>query len=194
MFLAFKAEIESLKTECAQDPVKMQAIEERLQSPKFTEAVLTAAEDATRTADSKKLDRLACVLANGVDPKLKFSDDEDLGSFVRDASQLTETDLQILAIIHSTFANVIAVTPNLNDPNIFTERAVDLLKNADKAGIHRDDFYAYCSRLVGFGLALEAPHNPSRQSPGDKCFRPTRRGLKLVALLEQRNSPPSPPA
>ncbi len=63
----------------------MQAIEERLESPKFTVAVLTAAEEAARTADSTKIGRLACVLANGLDPRT-ITDEEDLASFVRDTS------------------------------------------------------------------------------------------------------------
>jgi len=138
----FKSELESLQGESAQDAARTKTIEERLQSPKFMEAVLTAAEEAARTGDIRKLDRLACVLTNGLDPQAKVSDDEDLPSFVRDASQLTEMDIQVLNLIHSTFIDVIAVTPNLHDPNVFTERAVELLKNVDKARIHRDDFYA----------------------------------------------------
>ena len=54
-----------------------------LQSPKFMEAVLTAAEEAARTADSKKLDRLAFTLANGLDPEI-IKPEDDLASFVRD--------------------------------------------------------------------------------------------------------------
>jgi hypothetical protein len=190
VFLALNDEVGSLKKESAQDQARIQAIEERLQSPKFTEAVLTAAEEAVRTADSNKLDRLACVLANGLDPR-RISDEDDLASFVRDASQLTEMDIQVLKIIHSTFADLIPMNPNFNNPNAFTDRSSELLKNVNEAGIDRDDFYSYSSRLAGFGLTLEAPFNPSRQAPGDKCFRPTRRGEKLVALLQSRILPGS---
>ena len=36
VFLAFKSDIEALENESVQDKTKIQAIEERLQSPKFT--------------------------------------------------------------------------------------------------------------------------------------------------------------
>lgn len=78
----FKSGLESLQGESAQDAARTKTIEERLQSPKFMEAVLTAAEEAARTVDVRKLDRLACVLTNGLDPQAKVSDDEDLPSFV----------------------------------------------------------------------------------------------------------------
>ena len=71
----------------------------------------------------------------------------------------------------------------MNDPNPFTEKAQELLKAAGEAGFHRDDFYAYCRRLEGFGLAMEVPRNTSRMAPGDYCFRPTRKGLELLRLL-----------
>ena len=65
------------------------------------------------------------------------------------------------------------------------ERTDQLVKKVDESKIHRDDFYSYCKRLEGFGLAIEVPRNPSRMAPGDYCFRPTRRGLKLLSLLDE---------
>jgi hypothetical protein len=182
----FKSEVEALQNESAQDHARGEAVKKKLASPKFTEAVLTAAEEAQKTADSRKIDRLACALANCADPESKISDDDDLASFIRDVSQLSELDIQALKIIYATYEDDIAAYPNLNDPNVFTSRARQLLANADMAGMHRDDFYAHSFRLVGFGLGLEAPRNPGRQAPGDYCIRPTLRGLKLIALLKKR--------
>jgi len=80
------------------------------------------------------------------------------------------------------FADVVAIAPNLNAPNMFTEK-MDALRSATDQRMHRDDFYSHCERLRGFGLAIDVPRNPARMSPDDYCYRPTRRGLALLRLL-----------
>ncbi len=78
-------------------------------------------------------------------------------------------------------------TPNLNLPNAFSDE-MDALRKAADARMHRDDFYAHCQRLSGAGLAIEVVRNSSRMAPDEYCFRPTRRGLKLVKLLGGRRN------
>ena len=48
---------------------------------------------------------------------------------------------------------------------------------------HDRRFQSVCDRLRGFGLAAEVLRNVSRMAPADYCYRPTRRGLKLLKLL-----------
>lgn len=55
---------------------------------------------------------------------------------------------------------------------------------AEQAKIHPDDSVSVCARLMGFGLAFEVARNVTRQSPGEHCFRPTRRGVYLLSLLD----------
>lgn len=188
---ALKAELDRLARESKNDHNRIGVLEARVTSQMFTEAILVAAEEAVRAASDAKLQRIATVLARGADPGIEISaDEDDLASFVRDIGQLSESDIRILQILHSTFADVLKTYRNLNDPNPFTERAGELLKKVDESKIHRDDFYSSCKRLEGFGLAIEVLRNISRMAPGDHCFRPTRRGLKLLSLLDEYGSVP----
>jgi hypothetical protein len=57
-----------------------------------------------------------------------------------------------------------------------------------RSKIHQDDFYAICSRLAGFGLAIEEDRNPGRMSFEERCFRPTHRGMTLVAYLRSADA------
>jgi hypothetical protein len=192
VFQAFKSELDSLEKDAAQNEASLQAIEERLRSPKFTEAVLTAAEEAVRTADSKKLDRLACVLANGLDPDI-IKPEEDLSSFVRDVSQLSELDIKTLDTIVSMAQYQALLEPSepktTDEPKtqkFYFPDAPEFVASADLEKIRNDDFYSYAYRLVGFGLALELPSKTGRRSANNLRFGPTNRGRKLVALLKRR--------
>jgi len=109
---------------------------------------------------------------------------KDLAGFIRAVAQLQGGDVQALELLNLVFADVIKVYPNMHDPNVFTEREQELLQAIDGAGIDREDFYSSCRRLEGFGLAMEVPRNPTRMSPGEYCFRASRRGLRLLRLLE----------
>ncbi len=188
---ALKAELDRLARESKDDHNRIGVLEARVTSPMFTEAILAAAEEAVRAASDAKLRRIATVLARGADPGIEISaDEDDLASFVRDIGQLSETDIRVLKILYSVFADMVKVYPNLHDPNVFTERVAQLLKKVDESKTHRDDFYSYCKRLEGFGLAIEVPRNIGRMAPGDYCFRPTRRGLKLLSLMEEYGGVP----
>ncbi len=69
------------------------------------------------------------------------------------------------------------------DPNPYTELITRVLTAVDQAGISRDDFYSRCSRLNGFGLAIEVMRNNGRMAPDDHCFRLTKRGARLVEMM-----------
>lgn len=181
VFLAFSSDIELLRKEFAENKTKTEAVEERLKSSSFIEALLTASEEAARTADSKKLERLASTLANGVNPDI-IQPEDDLSSFVRDVSQLSETDIKTLKTIISfaLFNSISEMTPsNMNSGE------QSFLDNAARKKIENDDFYSTAYRLVGFGLALEMPSNTGRRSANDLRFNATNRGRKLIALLEK---------
>jgi hypothetical protein len=73
---------------------------------------------------------------------------------------------------------------NLHDPKSFRERRLSMIQRANDAKLEHDDFYSSCARLEGLGLAIELPRIPSRMSPGEYCFEPTRRGEAIFFLLE----------
>ena len=181
---ALKAELERLSDKSKNHQDKIAALEGRVTSSMYTEAIIVAAEEAVRAASDAKLRRIASVLARGADPEIEISaDEDDLASFVRDIGQLSERDIRVLEVLHSVFADTMKMYSNLHNQDVFTKQAAQLLNKAEESKIPRDDFYSYCKRLEGFGLAIEVPRNPNWMAPGDYCFRPTRRGLKLLSLL-----------
>jgi hypothetical protein len=179
------SKIESVQERIEGNQEQIAALRSKVESPPFRAAVRLAMEETWRTDEAKKIKRFAAILGNSVAPNDELDVSEDVSDFIRAVAQLSERDIQALQILYSVFADVVKVYPNLHDPNVFTERAGQLLKKVDESKIHRDDFYSYCKRLEGFGLAIEVPRNTSRMAPGDYCFRPTRRGLKLLSLLEE---------
>jgi hypothetical protein len=85
----------------------------------------------------------------------------------------------MLKILRDAYKDVFRNDPNLRDPNYFTQHNESFNHMADELEIHIDDRLALGARLSGFGLAFESVP----QSEGH-FFRPTRRGLYLLSLLE----------
>lgn len=179
----FKSEHEALPSELAHEKATLVDVHSYLNSPKFTEAVVAAAEEAVKTANDAKIKRLARVLANGSDPRIEASDD-DLSTFVRDVSQLSDLDIRTLEIIISTAGLMSMESYVVNETDGLLGQY--LVKAAALEKLSQDDFYSHAFRLVGFGLLLEVPRDTVRQMANDLRFLPTRRGRKLVALLKQR--------
>lgn len=182
---AVNSKIDSVQRRVEGNQEQIAAMRSKVESPQFRAAVRLAMEETWRTDEARKIKRFAAILGNSVAPNDELDVSEDVSDFIRAVAQLGERDIQAVQILYSVFADVVKVYPNLHDPNVFTERAGQLLKKVDESKIHRDDFYSYCKRLEGFGLAIEVPRNIGRMAPGDYCFRPTRRGLKLLLLLEE---------
>jgi hypothetical protein len=95
----------------------------------------------------------------------------------------------MLKLLRDAYREPIKTTPNMHDPNYFTEHFPEYKEMAAALKIHPDDCVALGARLGGFGLAYEVMWNSSRQSPGEHCFRPTRRGVYLLSMLEAADAP-----
>jgi ACT domain-containing protein len=63
------------------------------------------------------------------------------------------------------------------------EKINDVLDAIKRAGLSRDEFYARCGRLSGFGLVAEVKRNDMRMSIEDYCYRVTGRGAQLVEMI-----------
>lgn len=161
-----------------------------LNSDWFRKAIQTMLEEASRATSEARAARIAIAVAHGC-----FPDDEnkhrqaDLASYVRDLAQLGVDDVQMLKLLRDAYKAPIKMTPNMHDPNYFTEKFDQFKKMAAELKIHPDDCISLGARLSGFGLAYETARNGSRQSPGEHCFRPTRRGVYLLTLLEASEAP-----
>jgi hypothetical protein len=165
---------------------KEKDLKAKLDSPQFKEALFLAMEEASRTLSQKKIDRYASLLANSLIPEEKVESPIDLSTLIRDVSQLTDEDIRVLDILRSVYADVVAQQPNVHDPNAYTEKMGELRHAIVNSKLHPDDFQAICERLSGFGLAAEVLRNPGRMNLNDFCYRPTRRGVKLLKLLGER--------
>ena len=165
-------------------------IQARIQSREFGSAFREASVQALLSTEPTKITDYAAVLGGSLGAHDWREISSNLTSYIKAIAQLGEKDMECLRLLNSTFADVVKTYPNMHDPNPFTEKAQELLKVAGQAGFHRDDFYAYCRRLEGFGLAIEVPRNTSRMAPGDYCFRPTRSGVRLIELLADEKDKP----
>ena len=90
--LVFKSEIDAIQNESMAQTARLEALEAERASPEYAEALRVAAEEAVRTTNARRIERLAIVLANGFDPAIKALDTDELSAFVRDVSQLSELD------------------------------------------------------------------------------------------------------
>lgn len=159
-------------------------------SDEFTNAVYAAVEEAANRPDARKANQFGTVLANALiivpnaEPYEQYIGGE-LETMIRDLAQMNDLDLRILSILRDTFMPVLKMLPNLNDDNYFTEKFEQYRKAITDNNIHPDDFYSQCCRLMGFGLAMQVRHNPSRMTLDAQMFRPTRRGLRLLKLLTE---------
>jgi Tfp pilus assembly protein PilP len=127
---------------------------------------------------------LARVAAHGCFPsKENKHRQEDLASYIHDVARLGKDDIQMLRILRDSYKDVFRNDPNLRDPNQFTNHNESFKHAAEKLNIHPDDRLALGARLSGFGLAFESVPQE------EHFFRPTRRGIYLLALLEAAESP-----
>jgi hypothetical protein len=179
----FRLSIQELDDRTKNSADEREVIKAKLNSPEFSEAVFLAMQESARTLNERKLKRYASILGNCLEPGEQVDSTIDLATFVRDVSQLGDEDIRVLGILGEVFGSVIKAVPNLNDPNAFTEKMGSLRPAIVDSKIHADDFRAMCERLRGFGLVVEMERNNSRMSLDDFCYRPTRRGVKLLNLL-----------
>ena len=158
-------------------------LRERFESPQFVHALIAGVSEAIRTSEQKQIVRYGAVLGHSV---AEGVDLDEAAAFIRDLAQLTEADIAALRILFHVQSDLVLSEIVTTDPNPYTERIPGVLKAVDAARLPRDEFYARCSRLSGFGLSLEVQRHDTRMKPGDHCFRLTRRGGQLVQLIADR--------
>jgi len=166
-------------------------MESVLEQPWFKRAATALMMEAAAAVGEEHARLLAKVAAHGCFPKEGGRHrQEDLASYIRDLARLGTDDIQLLKLLRDANRDVIKHAPNLNRPYDFTANLEEFRRQAGQLGIDSDDGIALGPRLSGFGLAYEVPRVSTRQSPSDYCFRPTKRGLYLLSLLEAAEKPP----
>jgi hypothetical protein len=175
--------IENHEERLKKQEASLAEFEAKLSGPEFEDATIAAFDESVRTTDREKIKRFALILVRSFLPQGSDYGVTDPAALIRDVSRLGKDDIYVLRILRDAFKGVIKFLPNLNKNDYFTEKAKEVLQTVDSLQIHRDDFYAHCLRLSGFGFVVEVPRNPMRMAPEDYCFRPTRRGLHLLEML-----------
>ena len=159
--------------------------ESALDSAWFKRAVQVLIEESLRAPNEERAVLLAKVAAHGCFPSGENKHrQEDLAIYIHDLTQLGTDDIQMLKILRDAYKDVFRNDPNLQDPNNFTNHNDSFKHMADKLNIHPDDRLALGARLSGFGLAFESV--PQLEG---HFFRPTRRGIYLLSLLEASETP-----
>lgn len=157
----------------------------KIESPEFLQTMIEAVDRTARTASKRKVKRFAAVLAH----ELVFGDSseqgwEDAAAYLRDIAELSEADIKVLSYLYKFQSRIFAGNrlPNHND--VYDSYA-QLLGHAEDRGIHRDEFYARCAKLSGFGLVLPVEKKKGYVGPDDYSFRLTLMGKHLVEVLRK---------
>ncbi len=151
----------------------------------FKRAVQVLMEESLRAPNEERAILLAKAAAQGCFPNNENKHrQEDLASYIHDLAQLGTDDIQMLRLLKDAYKEPIRKDPDLRDPNRFTHYNEGFKHMADKLNIHPDDRLALGARLSGFGLAYE-----SVPQVEGHFYRPTRRGIYLLSLLEAAETP-----
>jgi hypothetical protein len=161
----------------------LKAIQTKINTPQFEEAVAVACEEAARASDRARVDQFAQILVGSLSPNPWQEPDEDVATIIRNIAQLGTGDLKALEILRKVHSTAIAQNPNLYSSDAFSKETATLKRAIADSKIHPDDFLSRCERLRGFGLAAEPTRNNNQMAPDDYCYRPTRRGLALLTYL-----------
>jgi hypothetical protein len=160
-----------------------------LQSSWFKQAVRTLILQTAMEADERRAVMLARATAHGCFPnKENEHRREDLASYIRDLARLGTDDIAFLKLTRDVYSDEIRRIPNMNRMDDFTNKFAEFKRRTNELSIHVDDTVALGARLSGFGLAYEVPRS-GLQSTSEYSFRPTRRGLYLLSLLDAAEVP-----
>ncbi len=95
---AFRLKLNILDSQNAGSRERVTAVEQKLESPQFSEAVSAACEEAARATNAKKIEQLASVLVGSLTPNEWADPGEDIALMIRDIAQLGEKDVKVLVI------------------------------------------------------------------------------------------------
>jgi hypothetical protein len=115
----------------------------QLEADWFKRAVQVMIEEAARSSSEERAAQLAIAMAHGCFPN---TDNEhrqvDLASYIHDLARLGTDDVQMLKLLRDAYREPIKTTPNMHDPNYFTEHFPEFKEMAAALKIHPDDCVA----------------------------------------------------
>ena len=156
--------------------------ESALKQPWFATAVRTLISEVATEADEARVMSLARATARGCFPdERNLQRRENLATYIRQLAQLGTDDICILRLVQETHSATVRQVPSPNDPAFVRVLKDRFLRGLADLQMSQDDAFAVCSRLVGFGLAREAP-NPMLQTK-EHFYQPTMRGSFVFRWL-----------
>jgi hypothetical protein len=161
----------------------IESLKDTTESPAFIQTLVVATERTIRTSNREKIKRFAAVLGyelvNG-ENELEW---EDVEAFIRTLDEIGETDIKVLAYLYK-FQSEFFKGDKLIDYNLIFSNMGQLLGNIEKTGLSKDEFYARCSKLSGYGLVLNVPRRKDVVPPSDYSYRLTKLGKRLMMMLQ----------
>jgi hypothetical protein len=156
----------------------------RVESPEFLQTMIEAADRTARTASKKKVQRFAAVLTH----ELAFGGGseqewEDAAAYIRDIAELSEADIKVMSYLYEFQAECFRENKIIDFRLIYSNYG-RLLGNIENRGFIKDEFYARCAKLSGFGLVLSMDRKSPAQA-GDYVYRLTGLGKHFVDILRK---------
>jgi hypothetical protein len=160
-----------------------ESLKEKIESPAFIQALIVATERTIRTSNREKIKRFATVLGYELAKGPDEGEWEDVEGFIRTLDEIGEADIKVLAYLYR-FQSECFRGDELIDYNLIFSNMGQLLGNITQTGMSKDEFYARCAKLGGFGLVLNVERRKDVVPPGDYSYRLTKLGKRLMMMLD----------
>jgi hypothetical protein len=158
--------------------------EARLDSQESVKLQGLIAERILWGATEAKVKRFAAVMAYTFVSAKDSKDVDDVTAFVRALDELSERDIEALHYLYDNQHELFSQGRDLESESFFASyRMKNLIDGIGRIGLSKEQFYARCARLNGYGLALSL-EKPRGTDPTIMAFRITELGLRLVELLK----------
>jgi hypothetical protein len=176
---------------------RQESIEKKVVGPEAEEAITVAVRNALNSARLDKAHRFGRII--GATLAEDAPNWREAAEFIRTLEEFSDSDLEALRILWNNQRSAYRVITNdrremSTDANDFTGKWKDILEQASKQSITKDDWYSRCARLSGFGLTALVQSNAAHQGPDAMCYRLTGRAVRLLKLLGKNIDPGAYPA
>ena len=104
---------------------------------------------------------------------------------ITDVAQLGDQDVHVLNVLASVYGDVANSDASTNNSGVFLHKLDEQFAAMLNSKINANDFLSSCSRLCGFGLAVEETRTSGDLRLAHRCFYPTRRGMVLWKSLKE---------
>lgn len=157
----------------------------RLDQDEFTRLISVTIERIFFGANERKVRRFAAVITNAATNEKSEQEYQDAASFIRALDELSEDDLKVLKHLYNHQSHIVNERHAMGYNDFFNNQGMqNMLMDARNLHMQMDEFFSRCSRLTGYGLALELNNRSAAMgNPDDFCFRMTLLGKRLIEML-----------